>query len=292
LSVYFETPRRGTDVRSALRGVSQLVDQQNAGDRDYLIGQLHRFEYTATRIQALCPTPCRVLDVGSHYLHQAMILRLLGYDVVGVDVPLFSRADFVTERSTSMGIRNVTIDSLEDGRLLVGEGLDGTFDLIVFTAILEHITFNPVRFWRRIYDLMTPNGRILVTTPNGLRPAAFIRQVGRLLTLRGVGLPVADVLGTITYGHHWKEYSRAELTEYFRLLSPDFTVSTRCYVDAPRRASLRGALARVASVMPFCRPELEAVVSLSGKSGAIAAEPQLPMARRQALRSERADATR
>jgi hypothetical protein len=31
-------------------------------------------------------------------------------------------------------------------------------------------------------------------------------------------------MGTGTYGHHWKEYSAAEMRTYFSLLSDDFQV--------------------------------------------------------------------
>jgi SAM-dependent methyltransferase len=266
-----------SSVDEAIDVLGRLVADQKGGDERYFRGQLARFRLTGHRLQTLCPPPARILDIGSHYLHQSSILSLLGYDVIGVDVPLFSKADFVVERAKRMGITNVSVENLEDGNILPGLGYEGTIDLAIFTAVLEHITFNPVRFWRRIYELLSPNGRIYVTTPNGMRLAAIVRQMGRLIALRGAGLPVDEVLGTITYGHHWKEYSTAEIKEYFRILSPDFSVSARLYQDPAPRMGLKGMLSQYLAVIPWCRDEIEAVVSLSGKTGAFASVPGLPM---------------
>jgi len=264
-------------VDEAIDTLARVVAEQAGGDAGYFKSQHERFRLTGERIKTLCPKPVRVLDVGSHYLHQASIFSLLGHDVIGVDVPLFSKANFIVERAKRMGITNVSVDNLEDGALLTDGRYDGTIDLVVFTAVLEHITFNPVKFWRRIYELLSDNGRIYLTTPNGVRPAAVARQLGRLLSFRGAGLPVADVLGTITYGHHWKEYSSTEITEYFAVLSPDFVVSSRRYQDPAPRSGLRGTVSRYLATIPWFRDEIEAIISLSGKTGVFAPVPGLAM---------------
>lgn len=269
--------RRCATVDEAMSALSSLVKAQAGGDEKYFESQFHRFRYTTARIHSLFSKPCRVLDVGSHYLHQASLLRLLGHEVVGMDVSVFSTADFIVERSRLMGITNIAVISLENGNLLTGREYDGTFDLIVFTSILEHITFNPVSFWRRIYELMSDRGRIYLTTPNGLRPAAMLKHFLRLVTFTGVGIPVMDILNTVTYGHHWKEYSKAEIKQYFRILSPDFNVTTKWFDDGTPRRGVRGMLVKSGEVVPFFRPEIEAVVSLSGKTGVFAAVPELPM---------------
>lgn len=268
---------RCSTVDEAMTALSRLVAEQDGGDKKYFEGQFHRFRHTGARINALCPKPSRILDIGSHYLHQASLLRLLGHEVIGVDLPVFSTADFIVERSRRMGINNVTVSSLEDGNLLRDSEYDGTFDLIVFTAILEHITFNPVNLWRRIYELMSDRGRIYLTTPNGLRLAAMMKHFLRLVTFTGVGIHVKDILDTITYGHHWKEYSSTEIKEYFHILSPDFNVSTNWYNAEPPSTGIRGTLVKCAGVFPFFRPEIEVIVSLSGKTGVLAPVPRLPM---------------
>ena len=257
-------------VDEAMAALSRIVAEQGGGDENYFESQFHRFRYTGARITSLCPKPCRVLDVGSHYLHQASLLRLLGYEVIGVDVPLFTTADFVVERAKMMKIMNVTVTNLEDGDLLGEDKYYSMFDLIIFTATLEHITFNPVNFWRRIYELMSDQGKIYITTPNALRPSAMINNFFRLITFTGIGISVKEILGTITYGHHWKEYSRKEIKEYFCTLSSDFNVSISFRNSALPIRGLKGTLVNTVRLLPFFRPEIEAIVSLSGKTGNLA----------------------
>ena len=211
-------------VAAAIDGLGMLVSSQLGGDETYFRNQLPRYARTLHRIQALRPAPCRVLDIGSHYLHQSVLLSRLGYQVSGIDISLFAEADFVQARARMCGIDNRAVNSLEAGEFLSDQ--KGTFELIVFTEILEHITFNPVRFWARVYELLAPNGVVYLSTPNALRPAAWARAMGGLLRARGIGISVDDILGNVTYGHHWKEYSVAEISRYFAKLSPDFAVLT------------------------------------------------------------------
>jgi 2-polyprenyl-6-hydroxyphenyl methylase/3-demethylubiquinone-9 3-methyltransferase len=266
-----------SSVEEAIAVLEQLVASQAAGDEQYFRSQMERFRLTVRRLEQLSPKRMRILDVGSHYLHQASLLRLMGHEVIGIDVPLFSQAPFVVDRAHRLGITNLAISNLEDGEFLACGDYEGTIDLVIFTAVLEHITFNPVRLWRRIYELLSDRGVIYVTTPNGLRPAAVLRQLVRLLVGDGSGLPVDDILRTITYGHHWKEYSVRELHQYFRLLSPDFRVQARRYQDPAVRRGLRGLVSSIVASVPFGRDEIETVVSLCGKSGRFYPVPGLPM---------------
>src|SRR6185312_3116196 len=84
---------------------------------------------------------------------------------------------------------------------------DDSVDVVLFTEIIEHITFNPVAMWRAIHRVMRPGGTIVVTTPNyyalrgrALAPLRFLRGGGG-------GLTVDALIGEQTLAHHWKEYS-------------------------------------------------------------------------------------
>src|SRR5687767_8021289 len=99
--------RRCVTVADAVCALSKLVERQNGGDANYFKSERNRFVHATGRIIRLCPPPRRVLDIGSHYLHQAALLSLLGYDVCGLDVPLFTDVKFIRERSDVMKIRNI-----------------------------------------------------------------------------------------------------------------------------------------------------------------------------------------
>ncbi len=264
------------DLAATIDTLTKLVVAQRGGDEHYFRDQLPRYSRTAARIKALRPSPCRVLDIGSHYLHQGVLLRCLGHEVCGIDVALFAEADFVQDRARTFGIDNITVNALEAGNFLTEH--EGRFDLIVFTEILEHITFNPVRFWRRVYELMAPGAIVYLSTPNALRPAAWSRSMLGLLALRGIGLSIDEILGNVTYGHHWKEYSAAEIRRYFSMLSPDFSVTTSWYSsDLSDGRGIKAHLKKLLATVPCLRSDIEAVVRRAGHGGFTARPPRLRM---------------
>ncbi len=200
------TYRPCSSVSEAAALLSDVVRTQAGGDENYYTTQLSRYLYSIHRIRELSPRPCRVLDIGSHYLHQSILLSLLGYEVSGVDVPVFTESPFIKQRALAMKISNTSSTGQESGDFL--QGRHGTFQLIVCTEMLEHIAFNPVAFWRRAWELLSEDGMIYLTTPNAFRARQLVKSLFRLATFKGIGLPVDEILSVITYGHHWKEVQR------------------------------------------------------------------------------------
>lgn len=272
------TPAHRTtdDLGEVIQTLSNFVDGQRGGDQRYFRNQLSRYTRTMRRIHELHPAPGRVLDIGSHYLHQSVLLSELGHEVSGIDIALFAEAPFLRERASAFGIKNTAVNALEAGDFLPGQ--EGKFDLIVFTEILEHITFNPVRFWKRVYELLSPNGLVYLSTPNALRPAAWTRELLSLITFRGIGLSVKEILDNVTFGHHWKEYSAWEIRQYFAMLSSDFVVETSFYSsDLSNNQGLKTQLKKLVAIVPSFRSDIEAVVRRSGSSGFTACAPELQM---------------
>jgi 2-polyprenyl-6-hydroxyphenyl methylase/3-demethylubiquinone-9 3-methyltransferase len=95
---------------------------------------------------------------------------------------------------------------------------------VFFSEIIEHITFNPVEFWRAVYRVLRPGGRIVVTTPNYYSPYSRVWDPGRFWSGFGGGISVHEILTQNTYSHHWKEFTVRELIIYFDRLSPDFNI--------------------------------------------------------------------
>ena len=270
-------------VGGALDAIAQDV-RGTAHPNDMVYFPEHRDRYlrTLARIRALSPPGGRILDVGSHFLHLAGALRLLGFQPDGMDVSVFSQSDLVRNRADRYGIENHCVDDLQSGAFL--PGVEGYYDLVIFTEIIEHITFNPVLFWRRIYQMLKVGGVIYITTPNALTPWKMLAIIKNALTLRGTGLPVRKIFDTITYGHHWKEYSGREMREYFKILTPDFDVNVSYFnVDSEsrgsRRRSLRTAAQRFvergAGVVPAFRDQIEVVVRLDRRTAWTVSPPRI-----------------
>jgi len=198
-------------------------------------------------------------------------LKLLGYDVVGMDVCAFAGQASIQSRARSYGIENRIVDRFDRGDFL--EEYSDAFDLILFTEILEHITFNPVRFWLRIYELMKSGSLIYLTTPNALRSWNMASVIKNVIVFRGIGVPVAAIFSCPTYGHHWKEYSAAEIRSYFSSLSSDFSISVMYYNCRPGKTDaasikqhLEQAIRWVSGFAPAFREELDVVVRLRAKT--------------------------
>jgi 2-polyprenyl-6-hydroxyphenyl methylase/3-demethylubiquinone-9 3-methyltransferase len=207
----------------------QLFTDCGGTDFDYLRHHFPRFEATLGELnRGWSPEiGARVLDVGAHWLHQAALFSAAGYQVSAVDLPLTLEQDCVRRAAERLGIGLHPVANLADP-VELDHLPDDSFDLILFSEIIEHITFNPVRFWRQMYRLLRPGGRIVVTTPNYYSPYSRLWDWRRILRGLGGGISVDEILRQHTYAHHWKEYSARELIYYFLRLSADFnTVKAR-----------------------------------------------------------------
>ena len=255
---------------------SVRADVERGGSSDdvgYFNYHEQRLCATAARVLELVPTTVELLDIGGHYLHLSSVLALLGYRISAIDVPAFARLPLVVERAARTGIALTAVesDAIAAGHFLPTDS--DRFSAVLFCEILEHITFNPIAFWRRVHTLLQPNGMILVTTPNSLKLLSVLGALWNLVTLRRIGLSVKQIMRHATFGHHWKEYSAREIVEYFGGLSPDFCVRVRkIHYGAPssdvREAigAVRTAILRFGNATGFFADNLEAVVTLPRKT--------------------------
>jgi 2-polyprenyl-6-hydroxyphenyl methylase/3-demethylubiquinone-9 3-methyltransferase len=256
----------------------ELFAAQGGTETAYLRDHYPRFVATRERVLANWNgvRGARILDVGAHWLHQALLYALDGHAVTALDVPATMDAPEVRALAAAHAIELLPNPDLEHPHALAAVA-DDTFDLVLLTEVIEHLAFNPVAMWREIYRVMKPGARIVVTTPNFYALRATLRRWLRALHLRGGGVAVDQILMLNTFGHHWKEYSRRELTDYFALLSPDFrcrnVAYTHEYLDAVRKRPGAGLLLAVEAAIPPLRPDLYVEVDLVRKEKGIAVEP-------------------
>ena len=190
---------------------SGLVDDEAA----YLAFHRVRFRETLSRVAAALPAGARVLDLGGQFLHIALALRELGYVVDAVDVGPYTEEPRLLARA---GARLAVHQMRSLGQL---DFPDATFDAVLVLEVLEHLAQNPRPLWAEVARVLKTSGRVMVTTPNLYRVGGgggAALQVLRLLTGRGSGPTVEEVLTLQTGAHHWKEYGRGELRRYFSLL--------------------------------------------------------------------------
>lgn len=240
-------------------------------DEDYLTHHYARFAETR---REFCSTwdrtrGARVLDIGAHWLHQSLLWSSDGYEVTAVDLPTTFDLQEVRNIARVHRIRLVPCADLAGADALEAIESD-SIDILLFTEIIEHITFNPVRLWKQVHRILTPGARIVITTPNYYAFGSRAWQLRRFVRGNGGGIRVEDILGTPTYGHHWREFSRSELIRYFELLSPDF-VTFKCHFAAPYELLPSHPIRRLLyRQLPWFRPNIHLEIELKDKSHGVA----------------------
>lgn len=208
--------------------VGQLTIEENIeNDIKYFKFHRERFIRMATTICERISQSATILDVGSHYLHSSMILKNLGFNVVSLEVSKLWDYDFIDNRRKSFSLEKIVENDLEN--LLSQRGISDKYDVILFSEILEHITFNPSNMWKSIYQSTKSGGFVYISTPNSFKLINFLRALKDLISLRRIGIHVNDIFFSPTYGHHWKEYSSREVKNYFKIMSDDFKVEISRY---------------------------------------------------------------
>lgn len=262
---------RETSVQPPLARDALLAACRRHGHTDeaYLAHHYGRFIRTFGLFHATTPARrgARVLDLGAHWLHQALLWREAGYEVTAVDIPATFSLDAVRALAEAHAIPLLACADLDAAREL--ERIpDASIDVVLFTEIIEHITFNPRRLWDQVRRAMAPGARVVVTTPNYYAFGSRAWQLRRVLRGGGGGIRVEDILDTPTYGHHWKEFSAAELERYFRLLSPEFHPVKLEFTGDGDAPSPHRSVRWLQRWLPWLRPELHLEVERVSDPGA------------------------
>ena len=265
-----------SEVKEALNKVEQIViEGGNIDDLVYFTYHKERYLRMALTLQGYQSNKeLAVLNMGSHYLHVSLLFQLLGYQVDSMDVGEFWNLEFVKARAEKYKLKAIIDNDFETLNSM--NGIENKYDIILFTEILEHITFNPILFWKKIYILLNNGGLIYISTPNSMCLANIVKSIARIMSFRGIGIPVNVIFNTVTYGHHWKEYSSSEIKRYFKSMSDDFLVKIKLYHY--KKVNVDGINAGLTALFNyignfiFLSEDIEAVVKVD-KKGSWKLEP-------------------
>ena len=264
-------------MKSPFQEFAACFAEHGGTDYQYLALNFWRFRSTKERLESTHRKDGqRLLDVGAHWLHQSLLYARDGYRVTASDFPITFRDPRVQSLARAYGIELAEYTDLENLTSLLSVP-DSSFDIILFTEIIEHITFNPIRLWTELYRLLREGGTIVVTTPNYYYIHGRFWNFGRAVGGMGGGIPVNEVVLRHTYGHHWKEYSLPELRQYFQMLSPDFVFTKGLYVDdnfdAEGQRHRTGRWTWLADFFPALHPNLHVEINLPRKEKGIVVSP-------------------
>lgn len=122
-----------------------------------------------------------VLDIGCGAGTLCLYFANKGHRVMGMDIS--DKAVLNAKKSAkAIGIKNVMFESVSFPQKLLG----GKYDFIIFTEVIEHIVDDELAI-KKIYQLLNPKGRVLISTPSIGAPLhkigytkGFDKRVGHL----------------------------------------------------------------------------------------------------------------
>ena len=205
----------------------------------YLTDSLERFRITMSLLPRLAPGE-RVLELGSgpYFLTRLLIKRDLDVTCAnwfGPDAGFGSDGEQKVVESGVPHTYQFDHFNIESERFPYE---DGTFSVVLFCEILEHLPVDPIHALAEIHRVLRPGGTLILTTPNAARLDNLYRVMdGRNMyeTLSGYGV----------YGRHNREYTVSELNDL--LGGSNFAVDRVFAADlgsAPPSRSLDGAISR------------------------------------------------
>ncbi|MGM0461366.1 MAG: methyltransferase domain-containing protein [Fibrobacterota bacterium] len=177
------------------------------GDSAVEYEKIHRgrFQRITDCCKRVCPgTDNRVLDIGRSGLTQC--LSTVYTDITTLGFPLAGDTGGHRER-TALSLPHITYDlrRAEDPHSWP-EDYRRSFDLIVYSEVMEHLPIAPEYTLLMFATLLRPGGKILVTTPN----RADIRSRLRLLLGRN---PEGRIRYFSQNPGHFREYTLRELDD-------------------------------------------------------------------------------
>ncbi len=175
-----------------------------------------------------------ILELGSAPCHLTAVLKLSGYNVIGIDLDP-TRAQFIIDRF-GLDVRQCDIERqplpFDNER----------FDCVVFAEVFEHLRIDPLFVLSEINRVLRMGGRLFFTTPN----LYSAQNIARFILGRGLKDPVSAFMQLRTVGHmgHVREYSSREIQRF--LSTSNFAVRHLTYRHYHYPRSLKGAVEYVA----------------------------------------------
>ena len=154
-----------------------------------------------------------ILEIGFFTGAVSIALARLGYDVTASDIPFVANEPELRALLEADGISVVPWDLSDQ----MAPFDDCSFDLIVFTEVIEHLPFNCIPLLRQLSRILTPQGVVYCATPN----LASLNNRIRLARGKDIGMSIEMlILGLepssgASVGFHWREHTKDSLIELF-----------------------------------------------------------------------------
>lgn len=174
--------------------LSQIRTQiKSPSEKQYFDIHIDRYQYILSQIRKLhLPASAKILDIGAYPPHLFKALTGLGYQVWGISSP------HEAIRHPHIKTLNIESKSLPFQK--------NSFDLVLFTEIIEHLTIHPQKILTQIKLVLKPAGYLLLTTPNVLRS----QNLFSLIIRKNIYFSLSQ-LKQLPYHRHNREYTLPEI---------------------------------------------------------------------------------
>jgi len=185
---------------------------KNQKELDYFDTHINRYHYLLSQIKQLKLKPqAKILDIGCYPPHLFTLLKTQGFDLFGLSSP-----------HESLHLPQTKISNIETDPLPYSQN---TFDLIIFTEVLEHLSVHPNQILCQFKTILKKDGYLLLTTPNVLRS----QNLFSLIFGKNIYFPLFQLNQNPNHRHQ-REYSQKELiglfkTLNFKIIKSDFFIS-------------------------------------------------------------------
>lgn len=201
-----------TDLAAIDEAIGRIPPPNDPGlsawHANYSQGQRVRLAHDLAVVRDVATPDAHVLECGSVPLILTAALADLDYSVTGCDIDPTRYEAAINE----LGLRVAQVD-IETEPLPFESG---SFDLVIFNELFEHLRINPIATLREVKRVLRSGGALTLSTPN-LRSLRGILN----LTVRNRGFSCAgsvyDEWSKVeTLGHmgHVREYTTREVIEF------------------------------------------------------------------------------
>jgi len=155
----------------------------------------------------------RILDIGCIPGHFTVLLKKLGYNVCGVDIDATRLEKFWKKYDISTETVNIEQEPLPYK--------SNEIDIVLFTAILEHLHINPLFALREVYRVLKSKGQLILGTPN----ITLQHRIAFLFGRSYQGDIVEELKRVESIGHmgHFRLYSSKEVKNMLEYVGFDIS---------------------------------------------------------------------
>lgn len=190
------------NIQAILKSVELSISAEK--ELDYFLTHQNRYSFILKRILELkLPPDGKILDVGCYPPHLFSSLQKMGFRLWGI-----------SSKHEPVGNQNVVSLDIERDRLPFKVN---SFDLVIFTEIMEHLVGSPSNYLSKIRRALKKGGTLIVTTPN----VAHLKNRAKLATGKNIYFSLSQLketnwdTGSIYYRHN-REYTKEELVQLFK----------------------------------------------------------------------------